>query len=106
MKCEDLDKVIIEDDLERFFQVGAQLPLQEREQLVELLRKNVDVFAWDAYEAPGLDPKFICHHLNVNPSVTPKKQPPRRPSNEHVKAVKSEVIKLKQAGSIKEVFYP
>ena len=95
MKCEDLDKVIIGDDPERFFQVGVQLPLQEREQLVELLRRNVDVFAWDAYEAPGLDPKFICHYLNVNPSVTPKKQPPRRPSNEHVEAVKSEVIKLK-----------
>ena len=105
MKCEDLDKVIIGDDPKRFFQVGAQLPLQEREQLVELLRRNVDVFAWNAYEAPGLDPKFICHHLNVNPSVTPKKQPPRRPSNEHVEAVKSEVIKLKQAGAIKEVFY-
>ena len=74
--------------------------------MVELLRRNVDVFAWDAYETPGLDPKFICHHLNMNPSVTPKKQPPRRPSNEHVKAVKSEVIKLKQAGAIKEVFYP
>ena len=95
MKCEDLDKVIIGDNPERFFQVGAQLPLQEREQLVELLRRNVDVFAWDAYEAPGLNPKFICHHLNVNLSVTPKKQPPRRPSNEHVEAVKSEIIKLK-----------
>ena len=67
MKCEDLDKVVIGDDPERFFQVGAQLPLQEREQLVELLRRNVDVFAWDAYETP------ICHHLNVNPSVTPKR---------------------------------
>ena len=74
--------------------------------MVELLRRNVDMFAWDAYEAPGLDPKFICHHFNVNPSVTLKRQPPRRPSNEHVKAVKSEVTKLKKAGAIKEVFYP
>ena len=87
--------MIIGDDPERFFQVRAQLPLQEREQLVKLLRRNVDVFAWDAYEAPGLNPKFICHHWNVNLSVTPKKQPPRRPSNEHVEAVKSEIIKLK-----------
>ena len=53
MKCELLDKVIIGDDPERFFQVGAQLPLQEKEELVELLRRNVDVFAWDAYEAPS-----------------------------------------------------
>ena len=106
MKCEDLDKVIIGDDPERFFQVGAQLHLQKKEELVEFLRRNVDVFTWDAYEALGLDPKFICHHLNVNPLVTPKKQPPRRPSNVHVEAVKSEVIKLKQARAIKEVFYP
>ena len=73
MKCEDLDKVVIGDDPERFFQAGARLPLQEKEQLVELLRRNVDVFAWDAYEAPGLDPKFICHHFYVNPSVTLKR---------------------------------
>ena len=64
------------------------------------------MFAWDAYEAPGLDPKFIYHHLNMNSSITPKRQPPRRPSKEHVEAVKSEVTKLKQAGAIKEVFYP
>ena len=33
MKYEDLDKVIIGDDPERFFQVRAQLPLQEKEEL-------------------------------------------------------------------------
>ena len=74
--------------------------------MVEFLRKNVDVFAWDAYEALGVDPNFICHHLNVNPSVILKRQPHRRPSKEHIEAVKNEVIKLKQAGAIKEVFYP
>ena len=74
--------------------------------MVEFLRKNVDVFAWDAYEALGVDPNFICHHLNVNPSVIPKRQPPRHPSKEHVEAIKNDVIKLKQAGAIKEVFYP
>ena len=73
VKCEGLDKVVIGDDPERFFQVGAQLPLEEKEELDELLRRNVDVFAWDAYEAPSLDLKFICPHLNVNPSVTPKR---------------------------------
>ena len=41
----------------------------------------------------GLDLNFICHHLNVNPSVTPKKQPPRRSFKDHSDAVK-------------EVFYP
>ena len=96
----------IGDDPERFFQIGTQIPLLEKEQLVDLLRRNMDVFAWDAYEALGLDPNFICHHLNVNPFITPRRQPPWRPSKEHVEAVKNEVTKLKQAEAIKEIFYP
>ena len=79
---------------------------QEREELIKFLRKNVDVFAWNAYEALGVDPTFICYHLNVNPSVTFRKQPPWRSSKDHSNAVKDEVMKLKQAGAIKEVFYP
>ena len=106
MKCEDLERVVVGDDLEKFFPVGAQLPLLEKEQLVEFLRKNVDVFTWNVYEARGVDPNFIYHHLNVNPSITPKKQPPRRPSREHTEAIRNEVAKLKQAEAIKEVFYP
>ena len=106
MKCEDLEKVVVGDDPEKFFQIEAQMPLLEKEQLVDLLKRNVDVFAWDAYEAPGVDPNFICYHLNVNLSITPRKQRPRRPSKEHVEAIKNEGTKLKQAGAIKEVFYP
>ena len=55
---------------------------------------------------PGIDSSFICHHLNINPSVIPKKQPPRRSSKEHANAVRDEVTKLKKEGAIKEVFYP
>ena len=105
-KCEDLEKVVVGNDPERFFQVTSELPPQEKEELIGFLRENVDIFAWDAYEAPRVDPSFICHHLNVNPSVTPKKQPPRRPSKEHADAIRDKVIKLKKAGAIKEVFYP
>ena len=98
--------MVIGDDPKRFFQIGTQTPLLEKEQLVDLLRRNVDLFVWDAYEAPRLDPKFICHHLNVNPSITPKRQPPWCLSKEHVEAVKCEVTKFKQVWAIKEVFYP
>ena len=70
------------------------------------MKGNLDVFVWSAYEAPGVNPEFICHHLNVNPKVTLKKQLPQHSSKEHVEAVKDEVHKLKQARAIKEVFYP
>ena len=82
------------------------MPPQKKEQLLAFLRKNVDVFAWSAYETSKVDPNFICHHLNVNPSITPKKQPPWHSSKEHSEVVKEEVVKLKHAGAIKEVFYP
>ena len=105
-KCEKLEKIVIDDDLEKFFQVGAQLPPREKEELIMFLKRNIDVFAWSALEAPEVDPNFICHHLNVNPSVIPKKQPPRRSSKDHADAINDEVIKLKQVRAIKEVFYP
>ena len=87
--------MIINTDPEKFFQVGVQLPPHEKQALIEFLRNNVDVFAWDACEAPGIDLDFIYHHLNVNPSITPRKQPSKRSSKDHYEAVKDEVTKLK-----------
>ena len=79
VKCESLERVTVDDDLEKFFQVGSELPLREKEELIGFLRENVDVFAWDAYDAPRVDPNLICHYLNVNPSSIPKKQPSQMP---------------------------
>jgi len=104
-KYEELEKIVIDDDEEKFFQVRVQLPYWEKEELIVFLRKNVDMFAWSPYKALGVNPNFICHHLNVSPSITPKKQPPRRSSKKHSDAVKEKVIKFKRAGTIKEVFY-
>lgn len=63
--------------------------------MLEFLRRNVDVFAWNAYEALGVDLSFICHHLNINPTVTPKKQSPWHSSKDHFDAVRDEIKKLK-----------
>ena len=105
-KCENLDKIMVDDDLKRFFKVGVQLPPQEKEEQIEFLRRNIDVFVWNAYETPGVDPNFIYHYLNVNPSAIPKKKSSRHSSKDHSDAVKDEVTKFKQTRAIKEVFYP
>ena len=55
---------------------------------------------------PGVDPKFIVHKFNVDPLFPPKKQKPRRLAKEHVEAIRQKVKKLKEAGAIKEVFFP
>ena len=60
-------------------------------EMLLFLIHNVDVFAWSSYEVPGVDPKFIVHKLNVDPSFPPKKQKLRRSAKEHVEAVRLEV---------------
>ena len=71
-----------------------------------LLIQNVDVFTWSPYEVPGVDPEFIVHRLNVDSSFPLKKKKPRRSAREHIKAVKSEIQKLKEAGVIIEIYFP
>ena len=62
------------------------------------------MFAWSAYEVPGVDPNFICHYLNVNPSIIPKKQPPWRSSKDHSDAVKERWSSLSRPGLIRRCF--
>ena len=73
---------------------------------MKFLEDNIDVFVRNTYNVPRINPKFICHQLNVNLEAIPRRQPPQRSSKEHVEVVSVEVNKLKQAGAIKEVFYP
>ena len=60
IECENLVKVTIGDDPEKFFQIGSLLPQQERKELIEFLKQNIDVFAWNTYEAPGVDPNSFA----------------------------------------------
>ena len=52
-----------------------------------------------------MDPEFIVHKLNADPLFPPKKQKPKRPTKEHVEAVKQEVKRLEKAMVIKEIFF-
>ena len=79
---------------------------QDRVETLLFLIQNVDVFAWSPYKVLGVDPEFIVHKLNINPSFPPKKQKPRRSAKEYIEAVRQEVGRLKEAGAIKEIFFP
>ena len=59
------------------FFISSQLVAQEREQLVNLLQKYRDVFAWTYDEMSGLDPGSVVHSLNVDPGIRPVVQPAR-----------------------------
>lgn len=79
---------------------------EDKVETLLFLIRNVDVFAWNPYEVPRVDPKFIVHKLNVDPSFPPKKQKSRRSAKKHIEMVRQEVGKLKEVGAIKEIFFP
>ena len=45
LQCEELEKVIIGLDEDKFLQVGTQLPSAKKKELLIFLRSNIDVFA-------------------------------------------------------------
>ena len=51
--------------------ISSQLLTQEREQLVELLKRYMYVFAWTYDEMPSLDLGLVVHPLNLNPGNKP-----------------------------------
>ena len=73
-------KVKIFPDTNRYFQIGTSMKYWDKVEILLFLLQNVDVFAWILYEVPGVNPDFIVHKLNVDPSFSPKKQKPRRTS--------------------------
>ena len=104
--AEKLIKVKILPDTDKCFQIGTSMENQDKVEMLLFLIQNVDVFAWSPYEVPRVDPGFIVHKLNMDPSFPPKKQKLRRSTKEHVEVMKSEVQRLKEAGAIKELFFP
>ena len=43
--CEELERITIDTDIEKYFQIGTRLPPEEREELLAFLRNNIEVFA-------------------------------------------------------------
>ena len=95
-----------ESNLERYTRVGADLEEKNKEDLVQLLKKNIDVFAWSHEDMLGIDPSVITHRLNICPSFKPVRQTKRVFAPERDNAIKEEVLKLMTAKFIREVYYP
>ena len=66
-------KVRIFPDTNRYFQIDTSMNDREKVDMLLFHLQNVDVFAWSPYEVPGVDPEFIVHKLNVDPSFPPEK---------------------------------
>ena len=74
--AEIVDFAIIDQPKE--LMVGLDLSTNERDNLIQLPRSYLDVFAWSYEDMLGLDPSIVQHHLPLLPHVRPVKQKLRR----------------------------
>ena len=59
------DVLLKEDDLEKFTRIGTSMKEKAKKDLVQFLRKSIDVFTWSHDNMPRIDPSVITHRLNV-----------------------------------------
>ena len=65
-----------EDVLEReiggkIFKIGKYLGQELQDQIVEVIARHLDAFAWSTSDMSGIDPDFLCHRLTMDPQVRP-----------------------------------
>ena len=55
------DVLLQEDDPEKFTRIGTGMKEKTKQDLVQFLRKNIDVFTWSHEDMPRIDPSVITH---------------------------------------------
>ena len=88
------DIVLNKNNPERCTRVGADLEEKTKKDLIDFLKKSIDVFAWSHEDMPGIDPSVITHRLNIYPSSKPIRQKKRVFAPKRDNAIKEEVQKL------------
>ena len=63
-----------ENNPEKFTRIGTSMKEKMKQDLVQFLRKSIDVFAWSHEDMSGIDPSVITHRLNMYPSSKPIRQ--------------------------------
>lgn len=71
--------------------VSEELSEEEMKDLEKLLRKNNHVFTWTVDQMPGINPKDICHRLQVEPKAQPIRKRPKKMALESQAEMNEEV---------------
>ena len=74
--------------------------------LVAFLRANIDVFAWQPSDIPGVPREVIEHHLAAYPHGRPVKEKVQKQALERQQFIVEEIKKLQAAGLVRGVLHP
>ena len=92
--------------LDKFTYVSSLLSSGEKEQIQQVLLRNMDVFSWTHSDMAGINPVHASHKLNVISSARPVRQKVRRFHLDRHKVIQAEVDNLLKARFIREIKYP
>jgi len=85
--------------------VSTKIDKEFKAQIVELLKKYKDCFAWDYHEMPGLSRDIVELKLPIKPDKKPVKQAPRRFAPKIQSKIKEEIKRLLKCGFIRTAKY-
>nr|GEX28297.1 hypothetical protein [Tanacetum cinerariifolium] len=85
--------------------IGGTLSDKGRTELCSILKKNLDIFAWQPSDMTGVPRSVAKHHLNIREGYSPVRQKKRGQAPERAKAIQAEVKKLVEAGTMRELYY-
>ncbi|RVW66941.1 Retrovirus-related Pol polyprotein from transposon 297 [Vitis vinifera] len=93
-------------DQPRELRIKSDLSIDERNNLIQLLRSYLDIFAWSYEDMPSLDPSIIQHRLPLLPHARPVEQKLRRLHPRWILQVNEEIQKQLSVEFLSMVEYP
>nr|GEY82503.1 reverse transcriptase domain-containing protein [Tanacetum cinerariifolium] len=85
--------------------IGGSLSDKGRTELCSVLKKNLDIFAWQPSDMTGVPRSVAEHRFNIREGYTPIRQKKRGQAPERDRAIQAEVQKLVDAEIMREVYY-
>ncbi|KAL8547608.1 hypothetical protein ACS0TY_007073 [Phlomoides rotata] len=50
--------------------IGSQVPIKMWWEMIDFLKKNIDVFSWSHENMVGIYSRHACHHLKIDPNAS------------------------------------
>nr|GEY12870.1 reverse transcriptase domain-containing protein [Tanacetum cinerariifolium] len=85
--------------------IGGSLSDKGRTELCSVLKKNLDIFAWQPFDMTGVPRSLAEHRLNIREGYTLVRQKKMGQAPERARAIQTEVQKLVDTGIMREVYY-
>ncbi|RVW64460.1 Retrovirus-related Pol polyprotein from transposon 17.6 [Vitis vinifera] len=96
----ELKYAYLEDDEKCPVVVASTLTSDQEDSLLGVLRKCKKAIGWQISDLKGISPLVCTHHIYMEDDAKPVRQPQRRLNPHMQEVVRSEVLKLLQAGII------